>query len=58
MTGMTLDEVANYLKISKSLVRKLCVTDNLPHVRLGTRYLFSKEDLEAWLDARKVGQSA
>ena len=58
MTGMTLDEVANYLKISKSLVRKLCVTEKLPHVRLGTRYLFSKEDLEGWLDARKVGQSA
>jgi excisionase family DNA binding protein len=58
MTALTISETAEELRVSPSMVRKLIAVDGLPHVRLGSRVIVPREDLEAWLAKRVRGKSA
>jgi excisionase family DNA binding protein len=55
MTALTIAETAEELRVSPSMVRKLIAVDGLPHVRLGSRVIVPREDLEAWLAKRVRG---
>ncbi len=46
---MTMDELAEYLKISKSTLYKLAQDDKLPGQKFGKRWRFYKDAVDAWV---------
>lgn len=46
---MTIDALAEYLKISKSTLYKLVQEGKLPGQKLGKRWRFHKEAIDEWL---------
>ena len=48
MDLLTVAEAAEALRVSPSMVRKLCKQD-LPFVSIGTRKLVRRSDLEVWI---------
>jgi len=53
---MSMDELAEYLKISKSTLYKLAQDDKLPGTKIGKRWRFHKDAVDAWVK-RDPGQS-
>lgn len=58
MKMRTIDQCVTYLKtidpetaLTKTAIRRMVVTGELPSVRVGTKYLVSLEALEAYLKA-------
>ena len=47
------EEVAKYLKVSKDTIYRWIETKQMPTVRVGKKWLFSKEEIDAWLDSMK-----
>jgi excisionase family DNA binding protein len=52
---LTIAEVADLLKISASGVRRLQYGRHLPFIKVGNSIRFSKNDILAYLDRRRVG---
>lgn len=50
---LTLDELAEYLKLSKSTVYKLVGEGKIPGQKVGRHWRFSKEGIDTWLRATK-----
>ena len=46
---MTMDELAEYLKISKSTLYKLAQDNKLPGQKIGKRWRFHKDAVDAWV---------
>ncbi len=46
---LTMDELAAYLKISKSTLYKLAVEDKLPGHKIGKRWRFHKDAVVRWV---------
>ncbi len=46
---MTMDELAEYLKISKSTLYKQLQNGKLPGQKVGKRWRFHKEAIDEWL---------
>lgn len=46
---MTIDDLAEYLKISKSTLYKLAVEGKLPGQKIGKRWRFHKDAIDEWL---------
>jgi len=46
---MTMDELAEYLKISKSTLYKLAQDDKLPGTKIGKRWRFHKDAVDEWV---------
>jgi excisionase family DNA binding protein len=46
---MTMDELAEYLKISKSTLYKLATDNKLPGQKIGKRWRFHKDAVDAWV---------
>ncbi len=42
-------QLAEYLNVSISLIRKLVKNKDIPYVRLGVKILFSKIEIDKWL---------
>ncbi len=49
---MTITELSEYLKISKSTLYKLAQEGKLPSQKVGRHWRFRKETIDRWLDAR------
>lgn len=47
---LNLKDVANYCGISKDSARKLCLTNQLKHIRIGRLYKITKENLINFLE--------
>lgn len=56
---MTIDELAEYLKISKSTLYKLAQEDQLPGQKIGKRWRFHKDAVDEWMriNPRKAGDN-
>lgn len=52
---LTAQEVADYLKVSKPTVYKLARAGEIPAVRLGGTWRFSRSLLDEWLDGQMRG---
>ncbi|MEW6275505.1 MAG: helix-turn-helix domain-containing protein [Bacillota bacterium] len=50
---MTLDEVAEYLKIKKKTLYNLVQQGKLPGFKVGGAWRFKREDLDLWIEERK-----
>ena len=46
---MTMDELAEYLKISKSTLYKLATDNKLPGTKIGKRWRFHKDAIDRWV---------
>ncbi len=46
---MTVREVLQYLKIGRTKLWKLCIQGRLPQVRIGSRLLFRRSDVEQFV---------
>lgn len=47
---MTISELAEYLKISRSTLYKLAQENRLPGQKVGRHWRFRKETIDQWLD--------
>jgi excisionase family DNA binding protein len=45
--GMT-----DYIHLSKSTIYKMVSTDRIPHIKIGSRTLFDKEQIDKWVLCR------
>ena len=43
------EQVAQYLNVSQSYIRKAVARNTIPFVRIGTRTLFRRSDLDTWV---------
>lgn len=51
---MTIPEVAEYLKLSKSKVYLLVQTGIIPHIKIGRNVRIREKDLYKWLEQNRV----
>lgn len=51
---MTIDELSEYLKISKSTLYKLAVERKLPGKKIGKRWRFHKNAIDEWLQTMPI----
>jgi excisionase family DNA binding protein len=51
---LTKREVQEYLRISRGTVDKLMRHRDLPYIKIGKKVLFSKDDINAFMNARKI----
>lgn len=50
---LTIDDLAEYLKISKSTLYKLAQAGKLPGQKIGRHWRFHKDAVDQWLKERK-----
>ncbi len=50
---MTLEEVADYLRLSKDTVYRMANTGKIPASKVGNQWRFRKEDVDQWLEKNK-----
>jgi excisionase family DNA binding protein len=51
---LTTDDLAARLNVSPEMIRVLCRSGDLPHVRVGRLYRFDLDEVEAWIERRRV----
>ena len=54
---LTIDELAEYLQVSKSSLYKLAQDGKVPGQKVGKHWRFRKEAIDRWLDERKAQSS-
>lgn len=52
---LTLDEAAEYLRVSKSSIYKKVAVKGIPHFRCGRLIRFKAAELEKWVQAGREG---
>ena len=52
---LTADEVSQYLRIPKSAVYKMTSGKEIPHLKLGSRLLVRRSEIDEWLDGLARG---
>ncbi len=50
MCYLTLNELRDYIKMSKSTIYKWCSNRQIPYVKTGKVLLFKKEAIDQWLE--------
>jgi len=50
---MTLEEVTEYLRLSKDTVYRMANTGKLPASKVGSQWRFRKGDVDQWLEKNK-----
>lgn len=50
---MTISDLAEYLKISKSTLYKLCAEQKVPGQKVGRHWRFRRETIDRWLDHKE-----
>ncbi len=49
---MTMEEIAEYLKVSKETIYKMAQKGQIPGSKLGSQWRFNKQIVDAWLTTR------
>jgi excisionase family DNA binding protein len=49
MPYLKIDELAKYIKLSKSTIYKGTMSHKIPHIKSGKKLLFDKESIDNWL---------
>ena len=55
---MTLQEVAEYLQLSKDRIYRLAQTGNIPASKVGNRWRFRRERIDSWMEHMAVDGEA
>ena len=53
---LTIIELAEYLKIPRSTLYKLCQEGRVPSQKVGRHWMFRKEAIDRWLEEYDVGE--
>lgn len=48
---MTMEEIADYLKVSKETIYKMAQRGQIPGSKVGNQWRFRKERVDSWLDS-------
>lgn len=48
-TTIKVNEVAEYLGLSKDFIYKLCRERKIPKIKIGSRIMFKKDTIDKWL---------
>lgn len=51
---LTISEVTEITRLSKASLYAYVAAKKIPYVKLGARVLFSPDELQDWIDQRKV----
>ena len=54
MNYLNLNELADYIKVSKSTAYKWCSNGQIPYIKTGKLLLFKKDAIDLWLDQYNV----
>ena len=54
---MTLQEVAEYLQLSKDLIYRLAQSGRIPASKVGSRWRFRQERIDRWMEDMAVDTS-
>lgn len=46
---LNVDELAEYIKLSKSTIYKGTMSHRIPHIKAGKKLLFSQDAIDQWL---------
>lgn len=49
---MTMDEIAEYLKVSKETIYKMVQAKKIPGTKVGNQWRFNKQTVDEWLEAK------
>ena len=49
---MTMEEIAEYLKVSKETIYKMAQKGQLPGTKVGNQWRFNKQIVDAWMAAK------
>lgn len=52
---MTVEEVADYLRVTKKTIYRLLERDGIPATKVGNRWRFERAAIEDWLQRKSVG---
>jgi excisionase family DNA binding protein len=55
-TVMTLQEVADYLRVTRSTIHRLLKRNEIPAFRIGRHWRFNVEEIENWCASRASGK--
>lgn len=50
---LTIQEVADYLRITQKTAYRLAANDTLPGFKVGGSWRFRKSEIEAWIESQK-----
>jgi len=51
---LTIQDVADYLRITQKTAYRLAANDTLPGFKVGGSWRFKKSEIEAWIEAQKA----
>jgi len=51
---LTLEQIAEYLQMSTSSIYKMAQAGKIPSYKVGRQWRFRKEEIDAWVEKRKV----
>jgi len=51
---LTLEQIAEYLQLNTSSIYKIAQTGKIPAYKVGRQWRFRKEEIDAWVERRKV----
>lgn len=54
---MTLDNLADYLNMSRRTIYRLLQDKDLPAYRIGSHLRFKRTDIDDWLDTKRLDDS-
>lgn len=54
MEYMTVEELKDYIKMSKSTIYKGCSNSKIPYIKTGKLLLFKKDAIDLWLQQYSV----
>ena len=55
---ITLEEVADYLRVTKKTIYRLLEKHQIPSTKVGHQYRFDKRDVDDWLRQNSIGAAA
>jgi len=56
-TLMTMEDLADYLKVTRRTIYEWLKTNKIPAVKLVGQWRFQKEKIDAWLEAKSYNQN-
>jgi len=51
---MTLEEVAQYLKVSKDSIYRLAQRGEIPASKIGNLWRFNREEIDVWMKNKRI----
>lgn len=53
---LTLEELANYLKLSKAKMYRMAQEGRIPASKIGSQWRFDREEIDAWARRQRPGR--